>query len=209
MLTEKQQKIYEWLYNKLQLPVYAKAYKGAVHLLKEKRPGYITFISHTGRDIMNGLARTVAGSTGSQVEYQQLVDNLQKKWQDEWRGQGLSPAPHQEVGHLIPYDVCEMITGLIEKHKEGRNRPQKADDFFFDTFLGYSDKNKITNLEKWKKAKLFFREKAHLRKGDFSEEVPSEVEENFETLEEFLYIAATSEYSRIGSLDAILEGTNE
>ena len=207
MLTEKQQTIYEWLNNKLQLSVYAEAYKGAVRLLKEKYPGYVTFVSHTGRDIMNSLAKDVAGITTSRVEYKQLVDKI--KWQDEWRGQGLSPSQHQEDGHTIPYNVCARITNLIEKHKEGKSRDQGKADLFFDTFLGYSDRDKIPTLKKWKKTKEFFHGKTHLREKSFSGEAPSEVKEHFETLEEFLYIAATSEYSRTRSLNEILEGANK
>lgn len=206
MLTEKQQTIYEWLDNKLQLSVYAEAYKGAVHLLKEKYPGYVTFVSHTGRDIMNSLAKDVAGITTSRVEYEQLVEKI--KWQDEWRGQGLSPSQHQGDGHTIPYNVCARITNLIEKHKEGKSRNQRAGDFFFDTFLGHSDIDKTSNLKKWNEARKFFLKTTHLREKGFSEEAPSKVKEHFETLEKFLYIAATSEYSRIRSLDEILEEAN-
>ena len=209
MLTGKQKKIYEWLDDKLKLPVYAEAYKGAVNLLKEKHPGYITFVSHTGRDIMNQLARTVSGISASQVQYKQLVDDLEKEWRDEWRNQGLSSSDHQEDGHVIPYDIGEAVTDLIEKHREGQNRNQKNTDFFFDTFLGSSARDKIPNVKKWKEAKDFFTGKAHLREKSFSGEVQSELKEHFETLEEFLYIAATSEYSRIRSLDEILEEANK
>lgn len=206
MLTEKQQKIYEWLNSKLLLPVYAEAYEGAVHLLKEKPPGYITFVSHAGRDIMNSLARTVAGIRTSKVQYEHLVDKI--KWRDEWHGQGLSSSQHQGDGHVIPYDICKMVMNLIEKHKEGQSRSQRTVDLFFDTFLGYSDRNKVPNIKKWKKTKDFFMGNTHLREKSFSEEELSKVKEHFETLEEFLYIAATSEYSRTRSLDGILEEAN-
>ena len=109
---------------------------------------------------------------------------------------------------MIPYDICEVVTDLIEKHREGQNRNQKNTDFFFDTFLGSSERDQIPNIKKWKEAKDFFMGNAHLREKSFSGEVQYELKEYFETLEEFLYIAATSEYSRIGTLDAILEEAN-
>ena len=109
---------------------------------------------------------------------------------------------------MVPYNICASITNLIEKHKEGQNRNQGAGDFFFDTFLGYSDMDKASNLKKWKEARTFFLKTTHLREKGFSEEAPSKVKEHFGTLEEFLYIAATSEYSRIRSLDGILEEAN-
>ena len=195
--------------NKLQLPVFAEAYNGAVLLLKTKSPGYVTFVSHTGRDIMNFLANTVAGIRGGRTQYVDLVDELQKKWQKkwqkEWRGHGLTSPQYQNEGHVIPYHVCGLISNLIKEHEGGRRRSQEADDYFFSIFLGYSDKDRIPNLKKWNEAKHFFLKRAHLREKKFKLDDPTELEENFKMLEEFLYIAATSEYSRIRSLDAILE----
>ena len=209
MLSEKQQKIFEWLDNKLQLPVFADAYKGAVYSLKKQSPGYITFVSHTGRDILNSLAKIVAGIKGGKTQYEQLVDELQKKWQEDWRGQGLTSSQPQKEGHVIPCHVCEMIYNLIEKHKEGRSRSRGAGELFLNMFLGDSQIDTIPNLKKWKEAKKFFLKLAHLREMRFSMDVPIKLAENFKILEEFLYIAATREYSRIRSLDAILEEANK
>ncbi len=208
VLSETQQQIFDWLDNRLELPVYADAYRGAALSLKDRSPGYITFVSHVARDLMNFLARTVAGIRSSQVDYRHLVGKLQQKWRNEWGGQGLFTAEQRGEGHLIPYNVCEMIANLINKHKEGSLRNQQADDFFFNTFLGYSDKDRIPSMKKWKETKVFFRANTHLREPAFSENVHINVAENFKILEDFLFVAATSEYSRIGTLDAILEETN-
>lgn len=210
VLTEKQQQIFEWLNSKLRLPVYAEAYKGAVCLLKKKSPGYVTFVSQAGRELMNSLSRAVAGGIKSpQVQYVQYVNELEKKWENEWRGQGLTPSQYSGEGHVIPYNVCEMIANLIEEHREGRHRSQGKDDSFFNTFLGYSDQDEIPNIKKWKDAKDFFQKRTHFREEGFSLEDQSKVAENFKILEDFLHIAATSEYSRIRSLDAILEEANK
>ena len=209
VLTEKQQQIFEWLNSKLRLPVYAEAYKGAVCLLKKKSPGYVTFVSHAGRELMNSLPRTVAGIRSSYVQYAQHVDKLKNKWQNEWRGQGLTLSQHPREGHVIPYSVCEMIANLIEEHREGGRRDQEKDDSFFNTFLGYSDQDKIPSLKKWRDTKVFFQKRNHFREEGFSLEDQSRVVENFKILEDFLHIAATSEYSRIRSLDAILEEANK
>ena len=101
-LTKKQQRIYDWL-NKLQLPVYAEAYKGAVRLLREKSSGYGTFVSHTGRDLMNSLARTVVGTRPDRVQYEQLVDNLEKKWEDERHRRGPTSPTGQGEQHVISH----------------------------------------------------------------------------------------------------------
>ena len=205
---EEQQQIYKWLNEKLRLPVYADAYLGAVRLLEDRSPGYITFVSHAARDLMNGLARTVVGIGSFQVQYVEHLNRLQEEWKDEWRGEGFDTSEDQGDGHIIPYAVCQMIADLISDHKEGRRRSEGSDDLFFNTFLGFADKDRIPSLRKWRGARKFFRGIAHLREPAFSGRVHIEVEENFEIFEEFLLIAATSEYSRIGTVDAILEEAN-
>ena len=205
---EERQQIYKWLNEKLRLPVYADAYLGAVRSLEERSPGYITFVSHAARDLMNGLARTVAGIGSFQVQYVERLNKLQVKWKDEWRGEGFVTSEEENYGHLIPYEVCKMIADLISDHKEGRRRSEGADDLFFNTFLGFADKDRIPSLSKWRSARKFFGGIAHLREPAFSTNVHPKVEENFRILENFLFIAATSEYSRIGTLDAILEEAN-
>ena len=125
VLTEKQQRIFEWL-NKLQLPVYAGAYKGAVSLLREKSSGYGTFVSHTGRDLMNSLARAAVGIPSGRSQYEQLIDNLEKKWQDKRHRRGPISHKYMEKGHVISQDICAMITNLIEENKEGCRRNQAA-----------------------------------------------------------------------------------
>ena len=209
MLTEKQQQIFKWMNDILHLPVYADAYKGAVCMLEKKAPGYVTFVSHTGRDILNSLPQTVAGITNSQVQYRYLVNKLQNKWQDKWRGQGLTSSQPDEIGPTIPYDVCEMVTELIKEHEEGRQRSEEKGEFFLNTLLDSSDRDKISNLEKWKEARDFFVKCAHLREKRFSLETLSQVEEYFKVLDDFLNIAATRAYSQIGSMDAILEQANK
>lgn len=207
VFTEKQQRIFEWL-NKLQLPVYAGAYKGAVHLLEEKSSGYGTFVSHTGRDIMNSLARTAVGIPSGRFQYEQLIDKLEKKWQNERHRQGPISHEYMGEGHVISQDIWGMITNLIEENKEGRRRNQEARELFFDMFLGFPDKDKDAIRKQWKEVRGFFLKCAHLREEDFSDEVLSKIAENFRTLEEFLYIAAEREYSRMKTLDNILEETN-
>ena len=90
MLTSNQQTVYNWINDDLELPVYAAAYKGALEQLNNKSSGYITFVSHAGRDLMNGLAPSVNRITRERVQYVQLVDDFKDDWQDEWGGEDLS-----------------------------------------------------------------------------------------------------------------------
>ncbi len=210
-LNTKQLRVYEWLNNDLNLPVFAEAYKGAVFLLNQKSSGYISFVAHTGRDLMNRLASTVTGTKSDRVQYQQHIDKLQDEWRDEWRfNDDLSPDV-AEKGHFIPIEVCQKISTLIEEHKSGRLRNSGADGLLFSTFLDYSDKNKIPGnfLSEWKAAKKWFLGHAHLREKSFQANSDNDLVKHFNCLDSYLYIAASSQYERLKVLDEILDATNQ
>ena len=209
-LNKKQQRVYQWLNDDLSLPVFAEAYKGAAILLSQKPAGYISFVAHAGRDLMNILASTVAGIKSGRVQYQQHIDKLQCDWRDEWRLSGDLSQEAVENGHLIPAEVCQRITDLIEEHKSGRVRSSEADGLFFSTFLDYSDKVKIPQnfLSEWKAAKDWFLKHAHLREKPFRAETDGDLVKYFICLDGYLYIAASSQYERLRSLNEILDATN-
>ena len=64
------------------MPLYTEAYKGVINQLNKKCPGYITFVSHAGTDLMNGLASAAIGIPGDFVQYVQLVDDFKDEWKD-------------------------------------------------------------------------------------------------------------------------------
>ena len=209
MLSTEQQTVFNWLNDELQLPVYAKAYKGALELLEKKSPGYITFVSHAGRDLMNGLARL--GTGREQVQYANRLDGLQDDWEDEWGTAGVDIVDDAENGHLIPYEVCEQIQNLIDEHRAGRLRPSEAAILFFSNFLDYTYAEEIPRnlLTEWVNTREWFRAHAHLRYSAFEVEASTEVERHFQTLDDLLYNAASSEFEQLRSLHEILEETNE
>lgn len=209
-LNAAQQRVYSWLRDELNLPVFAEAYKGSAILLKQKPAGYISFVAHVGRDLMNRLASTVKGIKSDRVQYQQLIDNLQTRWRDEWRlTDELSPEV-SDRGHLIPTDVCDRISTLIDEHNSGRLRSSEADGLFFSTFLDYSDIEKIPDnfLSEWKAAKIWFLSHAHLRNKPFRAETEMDLVKHFICLDGYLYIAASSQYDRLKDLNEILDTTN-
>ena len=210
MFTQEQQRIFGWLEDKLRLTIFAEAYKGALFLLNEKPPGYITFVAHVGRELMNSLARTCLGIGSSQVQYVQHVDKIQNVWKDHWGAQGFTTSDDSPEGHLIPHDICQKVKDMIEDHKAGRIRSDDADMLFFSTFLDYSDKDRIPKnfLSDWKAAKEWFLKHAHLRDNEFSIDASSEVVRHVKTLDELLYVAASSEFERIKGIHDILEETN-
>lgn len=212
-LTKEQQRVYEWLNDGLRMSVFAEAYRGAVILLNDKPSGYISFVCHAGRDFMNFLASEIAGirSGTGRVDYVGHIDGLQIVWQDNWRFiDDLSPEGG-ETGHLIPIDVCEKISHLIDEHKSGQERDADKAALFFSEFLDYSDKDKIPPnlLTEWKSAKKWFQKHAHLRSKAFRPETEDELEEHFKCLDGYLSIAATSHYERLTDLNEILDTTNQ
>lgn len=212
MLTENQQTVFDWINDDLELPVYAEAYKGALDLLNEKSPGYITFVSHVGRDIMNGLASDAKSITRSRVDYQKHVDKIKSVWNDEWGSEGLDVTEEDdEKTHPIPNEICKNIKELISEHKEGRLRAEEKVSLFYTIFLDYPNKESIPeNLSKeWRQTKDFFEKHAHLRKKGFSMGTPDEVEKHFMYLDDLLYAAASSELDLLRSIHEILEEANE
>lgn len=210
VLNEDQQRVYEWLNDDLGLPVFAEAYKGAVGLISQKTSGYVSFVAHAGRDLMNGLASTVAGIKSERVQYQQHVDKLQEGWREEWRFSNELSLGRGEGGYFIPLAICQRISSLIDDHKSGRIRSSEAGGLFFSTFLEYSDKDKIPNnfIAEWKDTKNWFLSHAHLRGKSFQVATEDDLMKHFKCLDGYLYIAASSQYARLRELNEILDTTN-
>ncbi len=201
MLSTEQQTVFNWLKDLLQLPVYADVYKGALELLDEKPSGYITFVSHAGRDLINCLATTTIGADHSRDEYKNNLTNLKECWNPEWGAEGT------EDEHLIPNATCQAVQKLIDDDEVGHSRASELVDLFFTTFLDYADREYISpNLDKEsEKARKWFMKHAHVREPDFRDNTPSEVESHFRTLDALLYVAACSQFGRIRILDGILK----
>ena len=210
MLTQNQQTVYNWINDDLERPIYAEAYRGALEQLNSKSSGYITFVSHTGRDLMNGLASAAIGIPGAPVQYVQLVDKFKDDWKDEWGGDGSHPPDNVLKEHLIPNEVCEKIKKLVDEHKEGRRIAEEKNTSFFIAFLDYPNKDSIPEYlsQEWRKAKQWFNGHAHLREDKFPIETYDEVETRFQNLDNLLYNAAASEIELLRGTHEILEEAN-
>ena len=212
MLTSNQQTVFDWINDDLELPVYAEVYKGALDLLNKKSPGHISFASHAGRDLMNGLASAAIGIPGDFVQYVQLVDDFKDEWKDKWGGEGFNIIEdNDENGHVIPNEICKKIKNLVDEHTAGRLRAEDIDSSFFITFLDYSDKENIPeNLsQEWRNARLWFLEHTHLPEDEFEIQASNEVEKHFRDLDNFLYAAAGSELEQLRGIHEILEEANQ
>ena len=207
MLTERQQTVFDWINDNLERPVYAEAYKGALEQLSKKSSGYITFVSHAGRDLMNGLASAAIGIPGAPVQYVNLVNNFQDDWKDEWGGEGYNTTEdNDENEHLIPNEVCEKIKKLVDKHKEGRRIAQEKNTSFFTGFLDYPNEESIPEhlSQEWRKAKQWFNEHTHLREDEFPIAASNEVELHFHNFDNLLYAAAETDIEQLRSIHEIL-----
>ena len=211
MLTQNQQTVYNWINDNLELPVYAETYKGALEQLNEKSSGYIIFVSHASRDLMNGLASAAIGIPGAPVQYVQLVDNFKDGWKDEWGGDGFHPPDNVPKEHLIPNEICQKVKKLVDEHKEGRRIVEEKNTSFFTNFLDYPNKESIPeNLsQEWRKAKRWFNGHAHLRENEFPVAASNEVELHFHNFDNLLYAAAESDIEQLRSIHEILEEANQ
>ena len=209
-LSNEQLVVFNWLNDELRLPVYASVYHGAVDLLARKLPGYIVFVCHAGRDLMNGLAPTVRGRKRLQVEYVNFFDDLQNRWKDVWVAQGLNERDQTKKGHCIPYEICGKIRDMISEHKTGRLRPREVATLFCTTFLGYDENVTIPPnfIEQWLATREWFLGFTHLGNEDFPEDASTEVIQQFQTLDNLLHVAATSAFGRMRIINEILQETN-
>lgn len=208
VLSKQQQLVYNWLNDKLGYPVFAEAYKGAIEFLSLKPSGYVTFVAHTGRDIMNILAPSVAGRSNSgRVEYRDHLDEINKHWEDHW---GHEPPPQETTNHPIPHATCSLIKKLLDEHNLGSKRNNDTTALFFQTFFDYQDRSRIppNYLNEFVKARKWFVKYAHLRSKQFRNGVEDQTKEHFALLDSYLYVAAETEYNRISILNEILEETN-
>ena len=211
MLTKNQQTVYNWINDNLERPVYAEAYKGALEQLNKKLSGYITFVSHAGRDLMNHLASAAIGIPGAPVQYVQLVDDFKDDWKDEWGGDRLHPPDNVPKEHLIPNEICQKVKKLVDEHKEGHRIAEEKNTSFFINFLGYPNEESIPeNLsEEWRKAKQWFNGHAHLREDEFPIAASNEVELHFHNFDNLLYAAAETDIEQLRNIHEILEEANQ
>ena len=161
---------------------------------------------------MNGLAPTATDKDRQQVQYVNFFDDLENHWNDKWGGRGLNDGDQSMTGHCIPYEICEKIKDMISEHKAGRLRPREVAALFCTTFMGYDDNANtppINFIQEWLATRDWFFDFTHLGNEDFPEDAPTEIIQQFQTLDSFLYVAASSEAERIRSIHEILEETNE
>ena len=209
-LDERQRLIFDWIIDTYQLPVFASAYAGAICLLRNECPGYVTFVAHVGRDFINLFAPAARGITSSRVEYKEIVDRLDKEWVRGHPLQGIEEVTSIVQGEVVSKSTHETISELIEKHRAGTARSENKIELFFTTFLDYNAAPDIPPnvAELLGRARGWFLKHAHCRKDDFSSNVDAEVRIHFNVLEDLLEAAARSQHDHMVEINEILEEAN-
>ncbi len=203
--------VHEWIKNTLGLPVYGDVFHGAAMLMKQRSNGYINFVSHAGRDIMNGLAPTHLGAKRVQTQYVNIVEaKIKPKWNPIELTQAEDDKPAAK-SYSITEDTYDTINHLVNEHNTGRERSQLADGLFFQTFLNIApdEASKLQLLQKWKTSKTGFLGMTHISREDHNDEAQENLEQCYEYLLMFLYQAASRYYEQTISLNDILEDTNQ
>jgi hypothetical protein len=137
---EKRQRIYDWMVANDQIS-FADLYKGAVINLCTRTPGYVRFVSHAVRDLMNGMAASKKEINRGQTQYVQIVNTLFVSWSKHNlpRGSESFEAADSVVTEspdlLIPNEVVGHIQTLLREHEQGRRRSEDSPYLFFEMFL--------------------------------------------------------------------------
>jgi hypothetical protein len=212
--TTERQKIHDWIAKELELPIFADAYRGAVDCLYSGSPGYVTFVCHTCRDIMNIMAREYSGGTAGRVDYNHHATAISAHWSKQSTGiipiTGLTDAA---VPDQVPISrkAFNAVGGFVQAYQEGTLRAEDSGSSFFCTFFDSSDRQSISEikLNEWKETLKWFKAHAHLRKSPFSSDIAAECQRRFLILEGLLLTAADSVRDRLQSLNEILRQTNQ
>lgn len=211
VVSPNQQRIYDWIKDTLELPVYAEIFRGALVIKHQKLPGYTMFLAHAGREIINGLARTYMRHDRKQVQYKNEFEKISLRWKDIWGApMGLSESNEPEY-HKIPNDICKMIKSLVDEHKEAKKRIAETSVTFFSAFLNYEGRENIPEdfLTQWEDARKWFTRYVHVNSRVETPELKAIITTQFDILVTFLSIAANSQqHNRVREINEILEQAN-
>lgn len=210
-LTERQRRIFEWISGNGQHRVFAEAYAGAAIALRDQLPGYVTFVSHFGRDFINTYPSSIVnGDSSSRVEYSKFVDRLEPAWSSGHPLQGSKELDSLIDGVIISNRSHQLVTELVEEHKRGKARSENKIELFFTALLDYSAADEVPpNVSAiLRGARKWFMANVHCRSGSFSRQSGAEANHHFTQLENLLDAAARSQYTRMTEIDGILEETN-
>jgi hypothetical protein len=212
----KRETIYGWMVAN-NLKSYGDLYKGAVIILHDKPPGFVRFVAHAVRDLMNGMAAYKQGVTRKQVQYSHLVDTLLTLWGNHGLAKGpelltpATPPDQQTIPTPVPPEIIVQIRLLFREHEDGRRRSDDSPYLFFQVFSPNStsrDNIPEPYPKMWKELRRWFMDECHEGGTPPEQEVIDQIDSKFEQLEAILLSVADRYSNTILNLDEILDKAN-
>lgn len=202
---------------------FAEDFKGATMLMHMKVPGYVRFVCHALRDILNGLPAVIAKEERKQVQYPQRLDRIFTRWATEKLPRGPIVASsgvleEQVTGRFVAVtisaELVEQLAELLNEHEQGRARGRNNPLTFLEAAIpesaGRPDLLAMPRAQ-WKALQDDALHLVHENGGgcDKDDEAAcASLFQRFETLLSSLSSFAGSYYHSLENLDAILEEAN-
>jgi hypothetical protein len=217
--TSERQQIYEWIVSQ-GLQSFAETYQGAVYILYERVPGYVRFVAHSARDLMNGMAPCKLGLKRQQVKYQDLVEGLRIAWAAATlpkgpevlhRDQDLSDCRDTAVDSHVPKQIVACVHHLLGEHEKGRLRSNQTPNLFFEAFLpprkGVNQPD-AAFIKVWKGLHKWFQNACHESGKPPTLEIVQQLESKFVQFEQIVLSVADRYRNTVKRLDEILDEAN-
>lgn len=214
---ERRERIYRWMTDN-GLPSYADLYKGAVLILHSKPPGYVRFVSHAARDLMNGMAAAKKELKRPQTQYVDIVNDLTEAWDTHRLPRsaetfGEKDKPVDDPPDLsVPNEVVKHIQLLLYEHEQGRKRSEDKPFLFFEAFLpNAAPRDSIPEAypRMWIALKKWFEARTHEGGKGPQQEVLEQINTKLSDLEVIFATVADRYLNTISALDEILDQANK
>ncbi len=213
--TQPRAALYSWLEG--ESPALASLYKAAVLMVNDRAfPARLRLVGHAVREISNRLPDALTGTTSKQVQYVQLVDEIQIAWDSagfQIEDAILDPsASRARTTADAPVSVLRRVESLIREHRAGRRRAErKSEDVFRPKWVN----SEVASValkpisDNWAEIVKFFEECAHEGRSDVeTSQGESVLEAKFQRLERILQARAAEFFKPMEELRGILDAAN-
>lgn len=210
----------DWL--RRNAPSLAELYEGAVELAFGRRlPGWTRLVSHSVREIRNGLPRAIAGLKGGRsVDYKTWADDFAAAWEAAGLGSDgeIPSSVFATDGKVpgspnvaIPPALARMLATFVKQHNLVREKPKEAASRLFSEI---DEKNQEQSdmlrliIDRWMQATEWFVRRVH-DSGKTDEDIEvSELRTHFTTFEHALGAVVNEFFTTLKELDEVLEDAN-
>jgi hypothetical protein len=211
------QTIYDWM-RENNLLSFAALYVGVVTVIHQRTPGFVRFVGHAVRDMMNGMAAIKLNlHSRRQADYVKLVDGILLPWTKHGVPRSFarvsSETPNGETAvssetFSVPIAVVSAIHDLLDKHESARARSNQSVYLFFEAFIDAAQEPTAAHVTAWKDLHAWFQQKCHDNGTLPDQELEQETEKKFCELESIFLTVADRHKNTITRLDEILDQAN-